>query len=86
MPNTREILTILIEECAEVIQAASKIQRFGWDGEWKGETNQTALERELGDLICMIALLVKCGAVDQNQLDIFRENKLDKLRVWSKVL
>ena len=50
-----EILDILQEECAEIIQAISKIKRHGYlsthpDG---GEDNLTGLLRELGDLDCI---------------------------------
>ncbi len=49
-----ERLAILIEECGEVIQAACKVLRHGYESNNKGqlpETNRMALERELGDLI-----------------------------------
>jgi hypothetical protein len=49
-----ERLALLIEECAEVIQCCTKIQRHGYESNNKGqlpETNRQALERELGDLI-----------------------------------
>lgn len=37
MSLTREEkLVILVEECAEVIRAVTKIQRFGWDNEQDG--------------------------------------------------
>lgn len=48
-----ERLAILIEECGEVIQAACKILRHGYDSNNKGqlaETNRQTLERELGDV------------------------------------
>ena len=86
MTATREILTILTEECAEVIQSVSKIQRFGWDSEWANESNQVRLERELGDLLCMIDLLVATGAVERNQIENFQISKREKLKIWSSIL
>lgn len=59
-PHEREILTILMEEAAEVILAASKLIRFGKenrpaDGSNAGEANTRTLGLEVGDLRCMIA-------------------------------
>ena len=47
--SATELLTILQEECAEVIQEASKIKRFGQTSE-----NTDRLAKEVGDLVCMI--------------------------------
>lgn len=52
-----EILTILAEECAEVIVAISKIKRFGL------EQNTDALKRELADVRCMLDLVESFGIV-----------------------
>ncbi len=46
-----EILTILAEECAEVIVAVSKVRRFGL------EQNVQALKQELADVRCMLDLV-----------------------------
>lgn len=49
-----ERLAILIEECGEVVQAACKVLRHGYESTnplfSMAETNRQALERELGDL------------------------------------
>jgi NTP pyrophosphatase (non-canonical NTP hydrolase) len=58
MRNTKEVMAILQEECAEVIQAVSKINRFGRDTEWEGVTNKQHLAIEIGDLIAVIKILV----------------------------
>ena len=54
-----EIMLITQEECAEVSQAISKVFRFGMDDEYKGITNREHLEEEIGDLMCMIDLLIE---------------------------
>jgi NTP pyrophosphatase (non-canonical NTP hydrolase) len=55
----REILIITQEEAAEVIQEISKVQRFGFDTTHKsGQTNQEALEQEIGDFLAMVDLLL----------------------------
>lgn len=54
-----ERLTILQEECAEVIQAVSKIIRFGWNS-YHGEiTNRAQLTLETGDLVSILNLMFK---------------------------
>lgn len=46
-----ELLVLLIEECAEVIQAATKCLRFGWDRNYPGYgVNHEKLADEIGEL------------------------------------
>jgi NTP pyrophosphatase (non-canonical NTP hydrolase) len=50
----QERLSILIEECGEVVQAGCKILRHGYESTNKGqmaETNRQQLAREIGDLL-----------------------------------
>ena len=55
----KEILVIAQEECAEVIQEISKCFRFGIDSVHKsGTIHRTVLEHEVGDLLCMIDLMI----------------------------
>jgi len=67
--KTKEILNILQEECAEVIQAVSKCDRFGIDNfkPGKPKTNREHLADELGDLQAMINLCVKFNLVTNEQ-------------------
>lgn len=54
-----ELLVLLIEECGEVIQAATKCLRFGYDvdhGVGYGN-NQDVLSREFGDLAAVASYL-----------------------------
>lgn len=64
----RELLGLLQEECAEVIQIASKINRFGFDSynpyDQSGKSNRTLLEDEIGDVRLIVKLLEELGAVD----------------------
>ncbi|MDD5006585.1 MAG: hypothetical protein PHS33_08830 [Candidatus Omnitrophica bacterium] len=57
--NLKEhLLQTLQEECAEVIQAASKINRFGEKGTYPdGTGNIEKLEQEYNDLIAVVELL-----------------------------
>ena len=75
----RETLIITQEECAEVIQVISKIFRFGLD------ENDHRLEDELGDLLCMVDLLVKQGVIRPDKLELAKRIKAEKLKKWSKL-
>lgn len=62
-----EIMVIAAEECAEVIQAISKCIRFGFDDEYAGAcTNVSRLAEEVGDLLCMVDLMVERGIIKQS--------------------
>lgn len=79
--HEREILVILIEECAEVIHRATKILRFGRD-EIQPEqphTNRERLSIELGDLKAVVAMAANAGLLDLCIVDEFAIRKRDKL-------
>lgn len=83
----REVMNILSEECAEVIQAISKCHRFGIDNYKPGKpkTNREHLEEELGDLLAMIDILQEMGVVNWNNLTAAKRAKIDKLKKWSTI-
>jgi NTP pyrophosphatase (non-canonical NTP hydrolase) len=84
--KVKEILIILQEESAEVIQQISKIQRFGLSSiNQHGVTNQQELEKEIGDLLAMIDLLKESGIVSQSSLDSCKMQKIEKLHKWSNI-
>jgi NTP pyrophosphatase (non-canonical NTP hydrolase) len=60
-----EALNIAQEECAEVIQAISKIRRFGLEsiGPNGAFNNRDQLEAEMGDVIALFDILVTQGLV-----------------------
>ena len=79
--NVKETLTILSEESAEVIQASSKLIRFGpYD-----EENVAKLEKELGDMMAMILILDYYGYVKLDNIKNQIEPKLQKLKKYSKI-
>ena len=82
-----ETLLILAEECAEVIQAISKINRFGFTGlnPRDHRSNQQHLEEELGDLVCMVQLLIENKIVESRNVDTAALNKRAKLKQWSNI-
>lgn len=86
--DLREVLTILQEECAEVIVDISKCFRFGPDQIMQGQelTNLQRLEKELGDVQAMLELLVdlKVG-VTQKGISEAKKSKFKKLKQWSNL-
>jgi hypothetical protein len=73
-----ELLILLIEECSEVIQAATKCLRFGYDVDHQTGygNNKVVLSREIGDIL---------GIVDVMDLDRFavgedRSTKIERAK------
>lgn len=85
MTKIDEVMLITQEECAEVTQAISKVFRFGIDGEHNGVTNKERLTEEVGDLLCMIELMMSHGIVDSTEVFEAKKNKFQKLKKWSNV-
>jgi len=82
-----EVMNILGEECAEVIQAISKCNRFGLNNfkPGKPKTNLQHLEEELGDLLAMIDILHEMDVVSWNNLEAAKAAKIEKLKKWSNI-
>jgi len=83
--NQKEVMLIAQEECAEVVQAISKCFRFGPNDEYNGVTNKQRLEEEVGDLLCMIRLMMNQGIIDENNVNAASIQKKIKLERWSNV-
>ena len=83
--NKREIMLIAQEECAEVTQAISKVFRFGIDGMHEGATNKQRLEEEVGDLLCMVELMIEQKIIDGQAVAQAGINKKKKLAKWSNI-
>jgi NTP pyrophosphatase (non-canonical NTP hydrolase) len=80
-----EIILIAQEECAEVIQAISKVNRFGIDDIHNGKSNRDHLEEEIGDLMCMFELMIENGIIQKQSVDNAKERKIAKLKCWSNI-
>lgn len=80
-----EIMAITQEECAEVIQAISKVMRFGLQTCHNGVSNKDHLEEEMGDLLCMFQLLEEFEMVDWSRVSIYASKKREKLMKWSNI-
>lgn len=81
MNYDEEIMTILGEECAEVIVELSKVKRFGMTG------NIEKLKKELCDLQCMINLMEEFDVISYGEgerYDMIQE-KREKLKKFSMI-
>jgi hypothetical protein len=72
-----EILSILAEDCAGVIQACAKLQRYGGD--------TTPLEKEIGNILAMIAILGYHDHIDEDNVIDGIPSKLKKLKKSSDI-
>lgn len=66
-------LTIASEECAELIQAISKVKRHGFRGVY--ERN---LHEEVADILICIVELVSLGYLDIDKVAKYQELKIDR--------
>lgn len=76
-----ESLIILAEECAEVIQAVSKLQRFGIND----AKNIKALENEIGDVFAMLTILDHYDYLNSDKIIERVPIKLRKLKEYSNI-
>lgn len=85
--KVNEILDILQEECAELIQAISKCRRFGMDNEYiKGTgTQRDNLIQEIGDVSMMLELLWAHRLYTEAELHQAKLRKATKLQKWSNI-
>lgn len=85
--KVQEILDILQEECAEVIQNISKCRRFGMENVYlKGEgTQREQLVQEIGDMLLLIELLQAHRLFTEHELEQAKARKGAKLAKWSTV-
>lgn len=82
-PFEREILEILIEECAEIIQRATKMLRFGVNEVQPGQgfDNAARLSHEVGDMAKVLELAEDAGLVIGSEIRkgmIHKEGQLAK--------
>jgi hypothetical protein len=84
----KETLIITQEECAEVIQSISKIMRFGFDSCYPTEdsaSTKECLTMEVGQLLCMIGILVEQDVINEEAMIAAMEHKKVKLETWSSI-
>lgn len=79
MKKLNELMVITMEECGELTQACSKSIR-------RDEYINDKLVEELGDVYCMLELMVENELVTWDQLLERADVKRNKLKKWSKLI
>ena len=75
-----ELMVITMEECGELIQVCSKAIRT------KKYRNNKKLTEEIGDVMCMVGLLMQNGIIDEDKVEERIKVKLAKLAKWSNLV
>lgn len=80
-PFEAELLTVLVEEFLEAGIRDTKTQRFGISEKQPGQgfTNGQRLGHELGDVLCVVGLLLDYGIVDRESIEYGMANKAEQL-------
>lgn len=82
-----ERLALLAEECGEVVQMVGKVLRHGYSN-WNptegadGRPNRAVLEKEIGDLLAVVDLLVAAEDLSPRRIAQARREKPACMRPW----
>jgi len=90
MPGTmnklQELMVLTMEECGELTQRCSKIIRKFETLEEVTEPQRVKLLEEVGDVQCLINLMVECGLLTNDEIDARIASKRNKLKTWSELV
>ena len=90
MPGTmnklQELMVITMEECGELTQRCSKIIRKFETLDEITEPQRIKLLEEVGDVQCLINLMIECGLLTKEEIDARIASKRDKLKTWSELV
>ena len=78
--HIEELMIVLAEECGELTQACMKIKRHGLE-----PNRVSALIEEVGDVQCLIDLLINHEIMTFDQIYERVDIKTAKLRQWSSL-
>lgn len=88
-PQVQEALDLVQEECSEIIQAISKIRRFGPESYHPDDpdkiTNDVLLTNELGDFVLLVEYLIDAGAISTKAIDERVYWKREKLKKYTSL-
>jgi len=83
----QELMVITMEECGELAQVCSKsIRKYDTIEEVKDSKVREKLVEEVGDVQCLIDLMVECGLLTKEEIDARINSKRDKLKTWSELV
>ena len=83
LDKVQQLLVITMEECGELTQACSKVLRVG---SMKRSDVIDNLRAELGDVYCMLDLMVKNNIVSWDDLNNRAKYKTSRLKRWSDLI
>ena len=82
----QQLMTITMEECGELTQRCSKIMRKYATTKLIEEDQRVKLMEEIGDVQCMIELMIDHGIVTHVEVAERSNKKREKLKKWSTLL
>lgn len=79
-------LDMLVEECAELIQEAMKIKRFGPKGNptWLAQGNKGPrdnLVQEIGDILAVVGIIIDQGYLEITGYEIEKARETKQLKI-----
>jgi len=86
MNKLQELMVLTMEECGELTQRCSKIIRKFETVEEITEDQRVKLLDEMGDVYCMLELIIAEGITNWSELNDRALYKVDKLKQWSKLI
>lgn len=80
----QEVLGLLVEECAEIIQQVSKVNRFGPLTEHDGVTHKAALQQEIGDVVALVYIITRKlpHVLNEEDLEKAIQIKMERLKKY----
>lgn len=82
----QQLMTITMEECGELTQRCSKIMRKYKNIKDIEEDQRKKLMEEIGDVQCMIKLMIDHNVVTQDEIADRSQVKREKLKKWSTLV
>ena len=82
----QQLMAITMEECGELTQRCSKIMRKYETLDLIEEEQRVKLVEELGDVFCMMELMIDHNITDWIELQERADVKLEKLKKWSTLV
>ena len=82
----QQLMIITAEECGELTQRCSKIVRKYSTADQIEEDQREKLLEEVGDVYCMIDLLLDHGFIDEDLVYQRAQIKREKLKTWSTLI
>jgi NTP pyrophosphatase (non-canonical NTP hydrolase) len=82
----QQLMAITMEECGELTQRCSKIMRKYETLDLIEEEQRVKLVEEIGDVFCMMELMVEHNITDWRELHDRADVKMEKLKKWSTLI